>query len=267
MIATSGDEAFVMLSLFPGTALAIFALLFVLGIAFARLTDRLIPILNIRPCKSCDEQACEYCSAKEDDTGETILVFGWALFLDHIRSLSFTRFLLLVLTGLLLVLFMLGKIGSAAWNWKRLTFFALFLCSLCIVAIDSEHYLLHQIWEHIIKKHLLRFFFWSLGALLLVHVGLNFWNMEAFIYENMVWVLLMGALLGIIPESGPHLVFVMLYAEGVMPFSVLVTSSIVQDGHGMLPLLSHRVKDFVIIKAFDLAFGFVVGGSLFMLGF
>jgi len=34
MIATSGDEAFVMLAQFPGTALALFGMLCVLGIAF-----------------------------------------------------------------------------------------------------------------------------------------------------------------------------------------------------------------------------------------
>ena len=50
----------------------------------------------------------------------------------------------------------------------------------------------------------------------------------------MIWVLLTGALVGIIPESGPHLIFVMLYAQGLVPFSVLLTSSFVHDGHGML---------------------------------
>ena len=42
MIATSGDEAFVMLSQFPFKAMALFALLFVLGIIFAWISDIII---------------------------------------------------------------------------------------------------------------------------------------------------------------------------------------------------------------------------------
>ena len=58
----------------------------------------------------------------------------------------------------------------------------------------------------------------------------------------------------------------MLFAEGAIPFSVLATSSVVQDGHGMLPLLSYSIKDSVVIKALNLAFGLAVGGILFTLG-
>jgi len=83
----------------------------------------------------------------------------------------------------------------------------------------------------------------------------------------MLWVLLIGALIGIIPESGPHLIFVMMYAQGLVPFSVLLTTSFVQDGHGMLPLLSYSLKDSVLIKVFNLVFGLLVGGILFAMGF
>jgi hypothetical protein len=41
MIATSGDEAFVMLTLFPKEALILFSLLFVFGITFGWLSDKL----------------------------------------------------------------------------------------------------------------------------------------------------------------------------------------------------------------------------------
>jgi hypothetical protein len=93
-----------------------------------------------------------------------------------------------------------------------------------------------------------------------------FWNLETFIQQNLVWVMVIGALMGIIPESGPHLVFVMMYAQGLIPFSVLFTTSFVQDGHGMLPLLSYSIKDSVVIKLFNLVFGLGVGGVLYALG-
>jgi len=83
----------------------------------------------------------------------------------------------------------------------------------------------------------------------------------------MLWVLLIAALMGIIPESGPHLVFVMMYAQGLIPFSVLLTTSFVQDGHGMLPLLSYSLKDSVLIKVFNLVFGLAVGSMFFVLNF
>jgi len=83
----------------------------------------------------------------------------------------------------------------------------------------------------------------------------------------MIWVLLLGALIGLIPESGPHLIFVMMYAQGLIPFSVLFATSFVQDGHGMLPLLSYSLKDSVLIKVFNVVFGLLSGGILFALGF
>lgn len=62
-------------------------------------------------------------------------------------------------------------------------------------------------------------------------------------------------------------VFVMMYAQGLVPFSVLLASSIVQDGHGMLPLLSYTVKDSLLIKLVNLVIGLTVGIILYSLGF
>ena len=103
-------------------------------------------------------------------------------------------------------------------------------------------------------------------ALLVVHLGLKYWSLRSIISTNIPWMFLLGALAGIIPESGPHLIFVMLFAEGVIPFSVLFTSSFVQDGHGMLPLLSYTIKDSILIKILNLGFGLGVGLVLYWVG-
>jgi len=63
------------------------------------------------------------------------------------------------------------------------------------------------------------------------------------------------------------MIFVMLYANGMIPFSILLASSIVQDGHGMLPLLSYTVKDSMLIKLFNLVFGIVIGLAFYLLGY
>jgi hypothetical protein len=267
MIATSGDEAFVMLAQFPGTALALFGILFVLGIAFAWASDRIIVIFGITTCESCVDTHCEDCrpgSAIQEKIGD---IFRPTNLLGNFQSLSFTRFLILVLIISFLVLLAKGSIGPAEWNWKRISFISLSLCTLYIVMVCSENYLEFHIWDHIIKKHLFRVFLWSFGALVFIHWGLAMWNLDTFIHDNMLWVLVIGALMGIIPESGPHLIFVMMYAQGLVPFSVLLTTSFVQDGHGMLPMISYSLKDSALIKAFNLVFGLFVGSVLFALGF
>jgi hypothetical protein len=266
MIATSGDEAFVMLAQFPGTAMALFGLLFVCGIFFAWVTDKLIGIFHIVPCESCSKTVCELCLTGTNKTEEGNGIFGISNISKNFHQLSFTRFLLLVVFGSFLILLLLGTIGTSDWNWKRITFIILSLCSLYVAMIASEQYLLVHIWDHIIKRHLFRVFIWTFGALLFVHLGLAFWNLESFIREHMMWVLLIGALIGIVPESGPHLIFVMMYAQGLVPFSVLFTTSFVQDGHGMLPMLSYSIKDSTLIKAFNLVFGLTAGLALFILG-
>lgn len=266
MIATSGDEAFVMLVQFPGPALVLFGLLFVFGILFAWISDKVVKILGIIPCEACLEAQCEHCESDMDNHEASSDAFHPANLINNFRSLSFTRFLLLILVVSFLLLVFFGILGPVTWNWKRVTFIALSLCTLYIAFVVSEHYLHYHIWDHIIKKHLVRIFLWTFGALFFVHWGLSFWNLEFFIREHMMWVLLLGALLGMVPESGPHLIFVMMYTQGLVPFSVLFTASFVQDGHGMLPLLSYSIKDSILIKVFNLVFGIVIGASLFALG-
>ena len=194
MIATSGDEAFVMLSLFPGKALLLFGLLFLMGLGFSWVTDRLIPFLKLRPAQPCQLQ--EF----------------------HPHQVS----------------------------WR--------------------HYLREHVLNHILKKHLWRVFFWTFFALLFIRIGLPYLNLETLISRNLFLILLISGLVGLIPESGPHLVFVMMYTQGIIPFSILLTSSFVQDGHGMLPLIAYVPRDALRIKLFNLVFGLGVGALFFTLG-
>jgi hypothetical protein len=90
--------------------------------------------------------------------------------------------------------------------------------------------------------------------------------LEEILPSSALLLLLVAVLVGIIPESGPHLVFVMLFAQGLIPFSVLMASSVVQDGHGLLPMLSHSVKNTFAIKLFNVVFGLLVGLVLLFMG-
>jgi len=77
--------------------------------------------------------------------------------------------------------------------------------------------------------------------------------------NNLLVVLLISVLMGIIPESGPHLMIVTLFSKNLLPFSILLANSIVQDGHGMLPLLAESRKDFLKVKSINILVGFLVG--------
>jgi len=248
-----------MLAMFPKKALFLFFVLFILGIVFAYLTDKLIPFLKIRLSQKCElsglhlEEECRCLNFKEA--------------IEQIRKISLQRFLLLFLLGVALGGFLFGFVGPRVWEWKRVTFVLLLSLASFVVISVPEHYLEEHIWKHIAKKHLWRIFLWSFFALLLVNAGLKFWNLEAFVKTHMLWVLLIASLVGVIPESGPHLIFVMMFAKGMIPFSVILASSIVQDGHGMLPLFSYSLKDSLLIKLFNLVIGLGIGFLLYLAGF
>lgn len=258
MVATCGDEAFVMLTLFPGKAMMLLGILFLLGIASAWLTDKIAPLLKIRPCQECELSVVHF--------QEECRCLTFREIIGNLKRVSLARFLLLALLLTFIYSFSSGTIGPDSWNWQRITFVLLLLVGGFVVLTVPEHYLEDHIWAHIIKRHLWRVFLWSFGALLTVDIGLRFWDIETFVKSHIPWVLLISSLIALIPESGPHLIFVMMFARGVIPFSVLLASSIIQDGHGMLPLLSYTIRDSILIKIFNFFIGLGIGFILYSIG-
>ena len=61
-------------------------------------------------------------------------------------------------------------------------------------------------------------FLWTFLALVVGNMGLNYWNLKGFVLYSLPWIFLLKVLMAIIPESGPHLGFVMLFPEGIIPF-------------------------------------------------
>jgi hypothetical protein len=259
MIATAGDESYVMFAMIPKQAFIVHLVLFILGIIFAALVDKTIVFLKIKPCQECSIPNIHL--EKECRCLNKIEIFG------NLRDMSFVRFLLLFFVIISLFGFLSGSIGPEKWDWMRITFVVLLILTVFIVTTVPEHYLQKHIWNHIGKRHLWKIFLWTFSVLLITDIGLKFWNLDAFIKSHMPWVLLLAAIIGMIPESGPHLIFVTLFANGSIPFSVLLTSSIVQDGHGMLPLLSYTLRDSLLIKIFNLIIGLGLGLLLLSLGY
>lgn len=258
MIATSGDEAFVMLTLFPKLALILFAILFFIGILSGWFIDLLVNVFKIRPCEECRFAPLHL----DDDKCRCFDPSFWKM-----RSaVQLPRIILMIFIASVFFLTINGSIGPHDSGWMRITLLILLCFAMFLTITVPNHYLSEHIWEHIVKKHIWRVFLWTLGALFFVHVGLHQLTLEGFIKGNIGFVFIISALIGIIPESGPHLVFVMMFSQGIIPFSILLTSSIVQDGHGLLPLLSFSIKDSVLIKIFNLVCGLVIGLVFYLFG-
>jgi hypothetical protein len=121
------------------------------------------------------------------------------------------------------------------------------------------HFLKEHLWNDAVKDHVLRVFLWTFGTLLLLSLLVDNLPLESWIQDNQLIVLLVACLIGLIPESGPHLLFLTLFVENAIPFSTFLTRSIVQDGHGTLPLLAESRGDFFKVKAINFLVGILVG--------
>jgi hypothetical protein len=259
MIATSGDEAFVMLALFPGKAVLLIGISLLTGIVVGLATDRV---------RGTDmSQIVERCSGLEIHEEHLEEFFCRAEIVRQLRKCSLQRGVVLI--GLALFIFGLasGEMGPEEWNWIRITVVLLSAVGLFIAATAPEHFLEEHLWKHVARQHLPRILLWTFGALLVVHLSTNYLHVETWTQYRPLTVMLVACLVGLIPESGPHLVFVTLFAEGLIPFSVLLASAIVQDGHGMLPLLAYSGSDFVKIKGIKFVAGLAVGTLSYLFGF
>ena len=259
MIATSGDEAYVMFSMFPLKALWLTIIILIIGLAAGYLTDIFMKKRKVK-LKIFDHEL-------EIHNTEKCNCFTKGEILNQLRTISFQRTLLILLLMLLMIGFIFEMIGPQEWNWIKITFLVSILFALFVVLTVPEHFLEEHLWEHILKKHLPRIFLWTFGALILIHFLTQYLDLEMWIKSNYIIVLFVAVLVGIIPESGPHMIFVTLFAQGSIPFSILLASSIVQDGHGTLPLLAVSKRGFVILKIVNVFFGLIVGlaGLLFYL--
>ena len=187
--------------------------------------------------------------------------------IPQLRHISIER-AVLALAGIFFLVFLLsGDIGPDHWNWQRIIFLVVITIELFISLTVPDHFLRKHLWGHVIRKHFLRVFLWTFGAFLVIHVGLEFLHFEEWIKENQLSILMIALVVGLIPESGPHILFISLFATGNIPLSILLANSIVQDGHGALPLLAETRIDFLRMKGVNLLIGLLVGLAGLLTGF
>ncbi|MCJ7800839.1 MAG: putative manganese transporter [Candidatus Marinimicrobia bacterium] len=259
MIATSGDEAFVMLAMFPKTAILLTIIIFIVGIIAGFITDKFYfpkKLLGKLSENQLPLHPEEHCKCFEKDK-----------FYTYLLKPSIYRIILILIIALLLIAVITGVIAGDEKMWIKISVTFVISVSLFIVATVPEHFLKEHLWEHITKVHTPRIFSWIFGTLLVFHFLMSYINIEAWITENMLYLLIIAVLVGIIPESGPHFIFITLFAQGAIPFSVLLASSISQDGHGMLPLLAESKRGFLGVKLVNIVYALIVGLIAYAIGY
>ena len=338
MIASAGDEAFVMLAMMPDKALWIFALLFVIAVFSGIAIDWIMKSRNIVDCHPEPSVACHHeqsiachpersrrrsegsgsepckevtdsslplrmtapqikmtpqqigpaTGGKEDPMEEkkeatTGGQEGAMAEKDgqdtERRSLTWQR---LVLTGAI-ALFAIAL--AAGWMehdhavpetgqihlnllsewWMNLIFAILCIVMVVIMCFRSDSFIKETLWHHVLQKHLPNIFAWTFGVLLAIGLLSEYIDLNTWVSDNPALMILLAVAIGIIPESGPHLIFVTLYASGLVPLPVLLASSISQDGHSSLPLLAEDKKSFAYAKLLNCLIALIVGFGTLLL--
>ncbi len=283
MICSSGDEAFFMMALIPETYMIMLPILFVLAICVGYLVDKFSKRQKQSTC-SHFTQGDNFAIHQEDNIS---LPSIWKVS-SYRAALKPTRYRIIISIGLLLFIgaMSLGLLehhhhaieGVDAHHhhhhhsifserWLNVAFIGVSIFTLMFTLTASEHFIKEHLWDHVIRKHLLPIVAWTLAALVLVNLFINNLDMRTLLEDNLWIMLLVAVLIGIIPESGPHLFFVTMFASGVLPLSVLLANSIVQDGHTAIPLLADSRVNFLKAKIINMFVGFGVGAVMMMMGF
>ena len=296
MIASSGDESFVMLAMIPDQALILFAVLFVIAVIAGIVTDKIYDKIHAKHCDRHDHESCgadtechdgyvvhEHSHDNDSEAShDRKRHYGWKRI---VMFIGLAVFIAALGTGLL------GHDHSAheghehhvhaemhvhedghccdehgglhidllSEDWMNVLFAGLSLIVLFVLLFASDHFVEEHLWNHIVKKHLPTIFAWTFGVLLVLGIGLQYIDIERWISDNVALMIMLATLIGIIPESGPHLVFVTLFAAGVVPFPVLLASSISQDGHASIPLLAESKKSFAWAKLINCVVALLAG--------
>ncbi len=269
-IATSGDEAFIMFSMIPETAVKLMIIIFIVALIVGIITHFIFKGKMFEG-KSANHQ---FIHTQEPQCRS----HNFKILPKQLRHIIWQRAVIL-LFGLvfLTILIFFGdapehgihiiensgqdsEIGK--WGWERIIFFIVTCIGLFIALTVTDHFLKKHLWAHIIKKHFLKLLLWTFATFFVLRFLNEYVNIKELIAGNVYIVLFIAALIGIIPESGPHIIFISMFAAGLIPFPVLLTNSIVQDGHGSIPLLAESGKSFIVVKLINFIAGLIFGYTL-----
>ena len=276
MIASVGDEAFIMLVQMPRTAFLLFGILFVISIIAGLLIDKFKWGIQQPP------QMEHHLVVHKHEVFEPAMLFkDWK---KNLKTPSFSRMLLLSGVGLFIFGMLTGvfehhesvkEVETVGFgisslleeSWFNGIFTVLAVIIFILFIFLDDHFLEEHLWKHIIKQHVPKIFMWTFAALFLIHFLLTTVGMTHWMAENQMWVLVLAVIIGFIPESGPHMIFITLFLSGQIPFSILLANSITQDGHSTLPLLAESKLGFISVKLINGILGLMAGIAGYFIGF
>ena len=338
MIASSGDESFIMLAMIPEKALMLFAILFVIAIVVGIIVDKIYDRKHVKEChkhhhEDCGVQtdcegfelhnnACEH-EHESEECPNTVISSEAKGRVEKSRHLTWKRICMFIGLAIFIAALATGRLGHdhaahaghdhaahsehshaahvhteactcvhdvvcdhnhdshcsdtslrgiegavaipshsidlLSEDWMNVLFAGLSIIILFVLIFASDHFVEEHLWKHIICKHLPTIFAWTFGVLLVLGFALQYIDIGHWISSNTALMIILATLVGIIPESGPHMIFVTLFATGVVPFPVLLASSISQDGHASIPLLAESKKSFLWAKLINCAIALLAG--------
>ena len=276
LTATTGDEAFWMMSKMPDKALLIFAGLFALSLTVGYIAN----IFVSKRSNSCGQEEHFVLHNAHDHKRHQSLHGD---IIENFRHISAHRLILLVSIIVFVVLTLCGFLGEhhhegieeegGDLDGKIVTIISLIVAAVALYVVIRvpQHFLEEHIWHHVIGKHFWKILSWTSFALVLVFVvnevcDITTWVKQFSDGSVYVFCILAAILIGLIPESGPHLVFIILYCDGVMPLGALLANCIVQDGHGSIPLFAESKKDFFVVKGIKVVLAVAVGVAAWWIG-
>ena len=359
MIASSGDESFIMLAMIPEKALMLFAILFIIAVAVGIIVDKIYDRKHAQHCHKhhhedcgiqtdCEgfelhDHACEHechgnnstivksqatnsmtsevcknpvissegCShtvISSEDCSHTVISSEAKGRVEKSRHLTWKRICMFIGLAIFIAALATGRLGHdhaahtghdhavhsehshaahvhtevcacenhhevapshsidlLSEDWMNVLFAGLSVIILFVLIFASDHFVEEHLWKHIICKHLPTIFAWTFGVLLVLGFALQYIDIDHWISNKTALMILLATLVGIIPESGPHMIFVTLFATGVVPFPVLLASSISQDGHASIPLLAESKKSFLWAKLINCAIALLAGFAAMLL--
>ena len=268
MLATYGDAAFILMIKLQDVGrlndgLLLFGILFGIGLCSYVFTA---PLARLAARVGGDRTHNLHVHESDLQEGS----FSLTCMAQQWRSCSLARGVLAFFLGGFFVCILSGELGPDEWSWERWTLLITSGVGVFIVSIVDDHFLQEHLWGHLVKVHLARIFLWTFGALLVCDLLFEQDSVNEWVSTHDGSMLVIACLVGLIPVSGPQLVFVFLYVASFsgdpdvaqVSFPVLLANGIVQDGDGMLPLLADSPRIFILIKAIKLVLGLAVGFAL-----
>ena len=256
-IATFGDEAFVMISMIPFTtvklSIVITIVALAVGLIFNLFSKNNPHKYNLKHFETHNDECCT--------TQTTIITIT-----HQLQKFTFARAMLISVL-VLIVFSQFASFGKTPYGGNKesllspesLIFITLGAVSMFIILTVPKHFLMKHLWEHVLKKHFFRLFLWTLGALVTIAILTQYFSFNEWAKLNNFYILFLALLIGIIPISGPHILFITMFMNGIIPFSFLLANSIVQEGHAGIPLLAEDKMSFIKIKAIKIVIGFITG--------